>query len=520
MLKKNTHRKLYIFFISCLAASISLGKFPMSLFLIGLFLNWVLELDFKLKWERIKTHNYLPIIFAGLFLIELFWLPLSSDLMTGLNVLRIKLPLLLLPIIIGTSGQFSKKESKIIVTTFFLGIIISTILVYLVDLGLLNTKKNSGTVRDISIFMSHIRYSILLSFSAILILFLVIKKKGITLGLILFFPWIIFIIFKLATITAILGLLLATFSMVISELVIFKKRIKQIYILIPLVFFIVFGFYVVLIVKDYFHVNSYERANQTHSLGGEEYFHNLQDNTTENGFFIWENIAKKELKLAWKKRSKTPFEGKDKKGQTLKKTLLRYLTSKGLKKDREGLMTLTEKEINLIENGRTTSKEYSNLQIRIRSLLHESVAYSKNTNPNNQTVTQRLLFWKTGLEIFLKKPLFGYGPGGAKLKYNNYYQTQETPLLEANQLLAHNQFLTQLINVGILGFIIWITIIFYVFTQIKKELISIFIPYLVLMFLSFLSDDMIEVQAGVTIFSLIGTIMLFSDSTFTTEKKS
>ena len=492
----------------------------MSLFLIGLFLNWVLELDFKLKWERIKTHNYLPIIFAGLFLIELFWLPLSSDLMTGLNVLRIKLPLLLLPIIIGTSGQFSKKESKIIVTTFFLGIIISTILVYLVDLGLLNTKKNSGTVRDISIFMSHIRYSILLSFSAILILFLVIKKKGITLGLILFFPWIIFIIFKLATITAILGLLLATFSMVISELVIFKKRIKQIYILIPLVFFIVFGFYVVLIVKDYFHVNSYERANQTHSLGGEEYFHNLQDNTTENGFFIWENIAKKELKLAWKKRSKIPFEVKDEKGQTLKKTLLRYLTSKGLKKDREGLMTLTEKEINLIENGRTTSKEYSNLQIRIRSLLHESVAYSKNTNPNNQTVTQRLLFWKTGIEIFLKKPLFGYGPGGAKLKYNNYYQTQETPLLEANQLLAHNQFLTQLINLGILGFIIWITIIFYVFTQIKKELISIFIPYLVLMFLSFLSDDMLEVQAGVTIFSLIGTIMLFRDSTFTTEKKS
>ena len=237
--------------------------------------------------------------------------------------------------------------------------------------------------------------------------------------------------FKLATITAILGLLLATFTMVISELVIFKKRIKQIYILIPLVFFIVFGFYVVLIVKDYFHVNSYERANQTHSLGGEEYFHNLQDNTTENGFFIWENIAKKELKLAWKKRSKIPFEGKDEKGQTLKKTLLRYLTSKGLKKDREGLMTLTEKEINLIENGRTTSKEYSNLQIRIRSLLHESVAYSKNTNPNNQTVTQRLLFWKTGIEIFLKKPLFGYGPGGAKLKYNNYYQTQETPLLEA-----------------------------------------------------------------------------------------
>jgi O-antigen ligase len=152
--------------------------------------------------------------------------------------------------------------------------------------------------------------------------------------------------------------------------------------------------------------------------------------------------------------------------------------------------------------------------------LQESVAYSKNTNPNNQTLTQRLLFWKTGIEIFLKKPLFGYGPGGAKLKYKNYYQSYETPLLKANQLLAHNQFLTQLINLGILGFIIWLTIIFHVFTQIKKELISIFIPYLVLMFLSFLSDDMLEVQAGVTIFSLIGTMTLFSDPIIITEKKS
>jgi len=154
-----------------LAASLSLGKFPMSLSLIGLFINWVLELDFKLKWERIKNYNYLPIIFAGLFLIELFWLPISGDLITGINVLRIKLPLLLFPIIIGTTNQFSKKEYKTIIITFFLGIIVSTFLVLLVDLGWLNTKKDSGTVRDISIFMSHIRYSILLSLAVILIVF-------------------------------------------------------------------------------------------------------------------------------------------------------------------------------------------------------------------------------------------------------------------------------------------------------------------------------------------------------------
>ena len=486
----------------------------MSLSLIGLFINWVLELDFKLKWENIKNYKYLPIIFLGIFLIELIWLPISRDLITGLNVLRIKLPLLLLPIIIGTTKQISKKEYKTIVIIFFLGIIVSTFLVFLVDLGWLNTKKDSGTIRDISIFMSHIRYSILLYFATILILFLVINKKKNRILLMLFFIWIVFIVFKLATITAIIGLSTAIITMIGIEIAVLKRKIKKGYILALLGSFILFGLYLGIKIKDFYHVKSNKRAIQTFSLGGEKYSHKFHDNTTENGFFVWENIAPKELKKAWEKRSKTRFDGKDNIGQPLKKTLFRYLTSKGFKKDREGLLKLKESEIRLIENGRTTCKEYSNLQIRIRSLLHESNADKKKQNLKNQTVSQRLFFWKKGLEIFLKAPIFGHGPGGSKVEYKEDYKTNETPLF------AHNQFLTQLINLGIFGFIIWITIIFYVFTQIKKELISIFIPYLVLMFLSFLSDDMLEVQAGVTIFSLIGTIMLFSDSTFTTEKKS
>jgi hypothetical protein len=486
----------------------------MSLSLIGLFINWVLELDFKLKWENIKNYKYLPIIFSAVFLIELIWLPISRDLITGLNVLRIKLPLLLIPIIIGTTKQFSKKENKIIIITFFLGILVSTFLVFLVDLGWLNTKKDSGTIRDISIFMSHIRYSILLSFATILILFLVINKKKNRILLMLFFIWIVFIVFKLATITAIIGLSTAIITMIVIEIAVLKRKIKNGYILALLGSFILFGLYVGITIKDFYHVKSNERAIQTFSLGGEKYSHKFHDNTTENGFFVWENIAPKELKKAWEKRSKTRFDGKDNIGQPLKKTLFRYLTSKGFKKDREGLLKLKESEIRLIENGRTTCKEYSNLQIRIRSLLHESNADKKKQNLKNQTVSQRLFFWNKGLEIFLKAPIFGHGPGGSKVEYKEYYKTNETPLF------AHNQFLTQLINLGISGFIIWLLILVYTFSQTNKKLRSILIPYLVLMFLSFLSDDMIEVQAGVTIFSLIGTMILFSDPTIITEKKS
>jgi hypothetical protein len=47
------------------------------------------------------------------------------------------------------------------------------------------------------------------------------------------------------------------------------------------------------------------------------------------------------------------------------------------------------------------------------------------------------------------------------------------------------------------------------FLKVKKERIPLFISYAILMFFAFISDDMLEVQAGVTIFSFFGTLLLF-----------
>jgi O-antigen ligase len=512
LLKGTTHRKAYIFFISCLAASISLGKAPMSISLIGLTLNWLLELDFQLKWKKIKDQKYLPIIFSGLFLIELFWLPISKDTTIGLNVLRIKLPLLLLPLIIGSCTSFFKREWKTIITNFFVGILVSTIWVYLVSLEILPTKKDSGTIRDVSIFMSHIRYSVLLSFSAVLILCLAFKNLVNKLIAVIIFLWLLFLIFKLATITAILGLSFALLFLFIAFLFSSKNKKKIVYIAGIASLFFLTGLYGTTIVNDFYHIKSKERTFQTHSIGGEKYQHDPQDNTTENGFYLWQNIAQKELERSWNRNSKISFKSKDKKKQPIKSTLYRFLTSKGLNKDSVGLNKLTQKEIQKIENGETSSVSYNNFEKRIRSLLFQRESRKKNSDPNNQTINQRVVFWKAGLDIFLNQTLFGYGPGGAKTQYKKYYKKQNTRLTKSNQLLAHNQFITQAINLGALGTILWLFVLVYSFLKVEKEIFIFLVPYLILMFFAFMSDDMLEVQAGVTIFSFFGTFLLFYNS--------
>ena len=472
-------------------------------------MNWIIELDFKRKWKKIIDRNYLPLVLAGLFLVELFWLPFSEDLVIGLNVLRIKLPLLLLPIIVGSVSSFNTNEWRTIISAFFVGLLISTAWVYLVSIDVLPTKKTSGTIRDASIFMSHLRYSALLSLSLLMILFLALKKWANNIFCFVFGLWLFILIMKFSTLTAVLGLFAA---LIIGFLFWFKvenSTNKKIISLFVLTFFVGAGGYLYFIIDEFYHINNKERSDKTHSLNGEKYLHDFNNTFTENGYYLWENIAPKELEKEWSKVSELNFKGNDKKGQKIKATLYRFLTSKGLNKDSLGLSKLSKKEIKLVESGCTSVITYYNFEKRIRSLLYEIEFAKRNTNINNQTMNQRLVFWKVGKEIFLSNPFFGYGPGGVKKEYKKYYSNNKTVLNKDNQLLAHNQFITQFINLGIVGGATWLFLLFYSFIKVNKEILILFISYMSIMFFMFMSDDMLEVQAGVTIFSLFGTMMVF-----------
>ena len=463
LINRNTHRIIYIFFISCLAFSISIGKFPMSLSLIGLFFNWVIELDFKRKWKKIIERNYLPLLLAGLFVVELLWISFSEDLIVGLNVLRIKLPLLLLPIIVGSASSFKTREWRAIISAFFVGLFISTVWVYLVSIDLLPTKKNSGTIRDASIFMSHLRYSALLSLSLLLILFLAIKKWANNIFCFVFGLWLFILIMKFSTLTAVLGLFVALTIGFFIWLTLENSRYKKSISLFIITFFLGAVGHLYFIVNEFYHIKNQERSEKTYSVNGEKYLHDFNNTFTENGYYLWENIAPKELEKEWNKVSQLNFKGKDKKGQKIKATLYRFLTSKGLNKDSLGLSKLTTKEIKLVESGCTSIITYNNFEKRIRSLLYEIEFAKKNTNVNNQTMNQRLVFWQVGKEIFLSKPFFGHGPGGVKKEYKKYYVKNKTILTKENQLLAHNQFITQFINLGAVGGSIWLFLLTYSF---------------------------------------------------------
>ncbi len=508
MFGDKTHRNLYLIFLIILSVGLSMGKLLMSISMIGLSINWLIEGKFNKKWQLNKKRGYCPLILSGLFVVELIWLINANDILLGLNSIRIKLPLLVLPIVIGTSIKLSFKEVKIITISFILGLILSTFIAYLVDIGSINKKTITSTSRDISIFMSHIRYSLVLTFSIFLILSLLINKQiNKWLGLFLVF-WFGALIYKMSSMTAFLGLFFGFVSFLISIIIHLKRKKIMAFTLISLIGLTIVSLNT--IIKDHYNPKEIGKLSDlpVFSKAGEKYIH-LNNSTLENGYYVWKNIAKKELSREWNKISEIPFGGKDQKGQNIKNTIYRYLTSKGLKKDKEGLEKLSKTDIEAIERGNTSHIKYNQISKRIRELLFEIDNFRKTNNPNNHSLTQRVLYWKIGIEIFKNNPLVGVGTGNSKLRFKEYYKKNKTILTKKNQRYAHNQFLSQLINFGLIGFILWILILATPIIQLIKLQNPLFLSFIFLMFIAFLSDDMLERQAGVTIFASIFYILFF-----------
>ncbi len=105
------HLKLYYFGLILTAICLPVSKFALSISMIFLISNWILEWDFKRKLKEIIANKSI-LIFTGIFLIHLLWLINTSNFKYAFHDLGNKAIILLFPIIIGTSQKLSIQQIK------------------------------------------------------------------------------------------------------------------------------------------------------------------------------------------------------------------------------------------------------------------------------------------------------------------------------------------------------------------------------------------------------------------------
>jgi len=158
MKREQLGRYLYIGCLSGLGMFLPLSEFMTSVFMILLSLSWLLAFNASKVLETASAERR-SLWFLLSFLVYIIWIFFSQNKEVALAALRLKLPLLALPVIIITTPLPDLKERKIILYSFLSGVLIASFTGYIIYS--INRGDISDT-RDIALFVSHIRLSLML----------------------------------------------------------------------------------------------------------------------------------------------------------------------------------------------------------------------------------------------------------------------------------------------------------------------------------------------------------------------
>ena len=397
----------------------------------------------------------------------------------GENALIVKelktlLPLILAPLFLQNLSPLSKKDENIIWKVFFTSVGIAA----LICVAYAVAKYPLQEPRDASLFISHIRFSLMAVLGVIaawrlpgiLPTYLKITLTGIVCS---FF-------FFVGTLTGWGFLILLVILLFASK----SKRNK----------FIVAGTSLALISVLLFLLSQLTQSNSFQ---------------TENGNRIFINIAPLELDSAWLARTNHPMLQKDARGQLVQTTLIRYLTSKGLSKDALGVQQLTDNDISNILAGYTNCNEphWNALEKRWHQIVFEYQTFQSGENPSGHSIFQRVEYYKAAKFILERNLVFGVGQGTVKTAYSEAYKQTSPNLDEKVQHAVHNQFLSYWIASGLAAIISFLLYFYFMWKEAKGKEIA--LAFVILAFLSCLTEDTLTTQPGVAFFAFFSTFFFF-----------
>jgi len=500
MNRKAVHHYLYVACLLTLAAAIPLSNYVMSMGGIFLFANWVMEGDFKNKWNRLKTNKLAIILMLFFFVLWLAFIRTQNWTLAFDNMLS-KLPLFYAPLVMATAAPLSKHEQMAVVGFFLTATFVGTVF------GFGNwISGNYQDIREISFFISHIRFSICIVFAIILWIHLALHYLAPNRRWWIAIPvaWLLFYMGIAQTLTGIflLGIAIMTYLFRLK----YECQNRCFYFTFAIVATIALlsmAVYCTTLIYNYEHVDTKTITHlPAYTANGNPYEHHTAS-IVENGSPILINICISELKTEWTKHSTVPYD-------SIEWTLVRFLNSKGCRKDSAGIATLTHKEIQLIE-ANIANKDYVNrwgLKASIYPILFSLSLYREQGKISHSTLFQRIELWRASWQVIKSNFWLGVGIGDHKEELDKQLIADKSELACCKAMGCHNQFLTYWLMAGLFPMVSFIIILFIPFF-INTKNTTLYLLFFVLVFCSFFMEDTLETQPGITFFAFFNSFLLF-----------
>jgi len=512
------HRIVYLSGLLLIAAFLPFSVYITSVAHFLLIANYLIEGNYYQKYKTL-TARISILIFLLLISVHFIWLFNTVDFKYAFNDIRIKLPLLALPIIIGTTASIKFKQLKIILLVFSGAILLNTIISTFSLTGVIENNSVHDT-RDISLFVSHIRLSLMIVLSVFILLWFMVRQKiKYRFEYYLYSIVVIWLVVFLIISQFFTGIVLFSIAVTLFLFWVFSKfKHRKIKIIsIAFLFAVIFS----MLAVGYYQVRSFysppiRSGSQLLKTteNGNPYYHNTSSKVVENGNLIYVEICEPELRRAWELRSPLCIDSLDSQKQPVFHTLVRYLSSKGLPKDAKSVLSLSDLEIMAIEDSKTNVRYLDGVDFfdRIYQFIWQIDYYLKEGNPSGHSLTQRIEYVKTGFYILGKNYFIGVGTGDVGLAFKQSYIELNTMLEEQFRHRAHNQILTFYISFGCIGASICLIAIFFPLILEPKRSRYLMGLFILIAMLSMVNEDTLETATGAAFFAYFYSLFLWGSN--------
>ena len=469
--------------------------------------------SFKGIWRNIKTrfndfiHNKVAVVMASVYVMHLLGLIYTYDFPSAFHDLRIKLPLLIMPLVLSTMKPLDRKQFDTVLWFFIAAVFFVTVL------GTVKfIRRDFVDVRELSPFINYIRLALCIVFSIFVLGYYLVKRnhslmiKSIMVFMIIWFLWQITVFESFTSV-----LVIAALCFVLVMYFIFRSTKTNVKICMVVAIVVVAGvviYFPYKVAKDYMNPAKVDVTQlDTHTKLGNPYVFDTMAFGVEDARYVGLYLSKNEMLDAWNKRSVKKINSEWDDGY---RTLVRYLTSKDLRKDAEGVEHLTENDIRNIENGVANYNYIENpgFKTRIMKVMVAYNNYERNGDANGSSVFQRVEYIKASFEIIKDNPVFGVGTGIVKV-FADYYENTNSKLKPEYRLRSHNQYLAIMVAFGVIGLLWFLFSMFYPLFADKRNRNYLYMVFLFIVMLSMFTDDTLETQVGATLFAFFNSFLVF-----------
>lgn len=389
------HRKAHYFIAILIAFTLPFGKIT-PLFIGLLLVNWIVEADFKTKFNNFIKNN-LAVLFVSLYLIHVLGLIYTNDMASGLFDIQVKLSLFIFPLIFA-SKPLSKIELYKVFYAFIIGLVYASIYLLSRAVSLYYFENEIAFFYQKFTSLIHSSYiSMYLNLAIVWLLLEYFNKKReeirfsklATIVLMVFFSFIIVLLVSKSGLITLALIYIST----LCYLILVRKK------------YIIGALGIVLIVSSLVLVNRFAPA----------------------------------------------------------------------------------------------------VQNRIDNFL--GAIHTESNTETTESTSVRMLIWKSSNQIIKNNFLFGVGTGDAQDVLNAEYSKKNITNALNRNLNAHNEFYQVFICLGIVGFIILVLNLFYPIIYYSKTADYLYVIFLLIITFNFLSESMLETQAGVMFYAFFNSIL-------------